>query len=89
MEQDYSKREVDEKFGDIQASLTRIEIQTVKTNGRVTELEKWKYIVIGSTGVLTAVVVPILTWALWVLVNINTEVHRAVDDALSAYSIER
>lgn len=40
MEEDYSKREIDEKFTDIKEALVRIEAQTSKTNGRVTRLEK-------------------------------------------------
>lgn len=85
----YRNREIDEMFGDIKGSMSRIETQTTRTNGRVTELEKWKYAGMGATGVLTAVVVPILAWALWVLVNIQTQVHQAVDDALSAYEIAK
>lgn len=84
----YSNREIDEKWRDISATLTRIEEQTVKTNGRVGALERWKYIGMGATSVLTLIVVPILAWALWVLVNIQGQVHSAVDDALSAYDIQ-
>jgi hypothetical protein len=51
-EQDYSKREVDEKFTDIKEFLIRIETQTSKTNGRVTRLEK----VLLITGVASSVV---------------------------------
>ena len=68
-------------------SLERIETQTIKTNGRVNSLEKSKYLMIGGLGVLVAIVVPILTWALLVLVNINNQVQTAVTTALSAYNI--
>lgn len=51
--QDYSKREIDEKFTDIKESLNRIEVQTTKHNGRLTRIEKWQYTVIGATSVLT------------------------------------
>lgn len=63
-------------------------VQTTKTNGRVTSLEKSKYVTMGAVGVLSAVVVPILGWALWVLANIQSQVHTAVDAALSSYNIQ-
>lgn len=68
--------------------LEKILIQTTTTNGRVTALEKWQYTSMGAVGVLSIIVVPILCWALWVLVNIQGQVHNAVDDALQAYDIE-
>jgi hypothetical protein len=39
-EQNYSKREIDHILIDIRETLGRIEVQTEKTNGRVTKLEK-------------------------------------------------
>ena len=89
MEQPYQNREIKEMFGDLKTDLKRIEDQTTKTNGRVNALEKWKYISMGATSILSIIVVPILSWALWVLVNIQGQVHSAVDDALSAYTIEQ
>ena len=89
MDTPYSKREIDEKWSDISDSLTRIEVQTTTTNGRVSALEKWKYVGMGATSVLTLVVVPILAWALWVLVNIQGQVQNAVDTSLAAYNIEK
>lgn len=85
----YNNREIDHHVADIRASLSRIEMQTTMTNGRVNKLEKWRAFLAGCMTVLTAVVVPILGWALWVLVNIQGQVHNAVDDALSAYNIEK
>lgn len=83
----YENREIDTMFDEIKQTLTRIEDQTKKTNGRVTMLEQWKYMGMGATGILTLLIVPILGWALFTLVNINETVHSAVDEALSAYSI--
>lgn len=37
---EYSKREVDMIWGEIKEALTRIEAQTIRTNGRVTRLER-------------------------------------------------
>lgn len=83
----YQNREIDTMFDEIKETLSRIEAQTTKTNGRVSSLESWKYISMGATGVLTTIVVPILSWALYTLVNINQVVHESVDEALSAYNI--
>ena len=85
----YSNRELREKWKDIESSLDSIIKQTTTTNGRVTALERWKYVGMGATSVLTIIVVPILAWALYVLVNIQGQVHSAVDQALSAYDIEK
>lgn len=83
----YSNREIREKWHDITNSLSRIELQTSLTNGRVDKLERWRAFLAGCMTVITAFVVPVLGWALYVLVNINQDVHQAVDDALAAYEI--
>ena len=51
-ELDYSKRELDEKFKDIKDSLDRIETQTTRHNGRLTNVERWMYSMMGAIGVL-------------------------------------
>jgi uncharacterized membrane protein YukC len=85
----FMNREILEMFGELSKGQDRIEAQVKHTNGRVTQLERWKYIGIGATSVLTIVVVPILSWALYVLVNIQGQINHAVDQALSAYNIEK
>lgn len=55
-------------------------------NGRTTKLEKWQYTIMGGLSILTIVVVPILGWALYVLVNIDATVHTAVTTAISVYT---
>lgn len=86
MDAPYMKREIDEKFEDIKDSLDRIEIQTTKHNGRLTSVEKMQYLAIGGVSVLSVVVIPILGWALFVLVNVNTTVDKQVAQALSVYN---
>lgn len=72
-------------------SLDRIEEQTKKTNGTVADINRWRERVNGmaiASGIfMTVIVVPILAWSLYVLVNINESVHVAIDEALSAYDI--
>ena len=50
MDAPYSNREIDSHFQEIKETLSRIESQTTKTNGRVTRLESWKNTSIGWTG---------------------------------------
>lgn len=85
----YSNREIDEKWSDIANALARIEIQTTTTNGRVKALERAKWAFVGGGSVIMCVIIPIMGWALSILVNIDHQVHAAVDDALSAYDITK
>lgn len=48
----YSKREIDEKYGEIANALPRIEIQTTMTNGRVRKLERWQSYALGFCGIM-------------------------------------
>jgi len=70
-EQEYSNRELDAKFGNllehmkgfertVTDSLGRIETQTIKTNGRVTSLEKWRAYVLGFCACITILFIPLL-----------------------------
>lgn len=86
-EADYTNREIQAMFSEVRDTLNRIEVQTVKTNGRVTANERWRYIAMGWLGAISLFLVPILGWALFKLVNLDSTIHQAVDDALSAYDI--
>lgn len=92
MEPDYSKREIDEKWGDVANSLSRIEIQTTMTNGKVTDINRWRERINGGAIVagvfMTLIVMPILGWSIFVLVNIKETIHLSVDQALSVYNVQ-
>ena len=81
-EEQYNNRELDGRFGELMKILDRIEQQTIKTNGRVSMLEQWKFIGMGATGILSLIVMPILAWALFTLANLEGIVHDAVDNTL-------
>ena len=57
---DYTKRELDMCFDEINRKLDTIHEQTVKTNGRIGSLEKWRSFITGGLAVLTMLVVPVL-----------------------------
>lgn len=42
MNPDYSNREIDTLVKELKEQLDRIEVQTTKTNGRVSTLENWR-----------------------------------------------
>lgn len=74
-------------------SLARIEAQTMKTNGSVADINKWRERANGaymaSSIFVMVIIVPILSWAVWTLVNLPRTVQRSVDSALSAYDITK
>ena len=92
MDSPYTNREIKEMFTDLQDGQNRIENQVKLTNGRVTTLEKWRYTVAGGVAVLSMVVIPILGWSLYTLVNlqdkINVATTTAVAQVLSNYEIQ-
>lgn len=84
----FTNREIREMFKDMTEGMSRIEGQTTKTNGRVTSLEKWMYTCVGGLSVISIVLIPLFTWMLNSVADIDTRIQGAVDDALSAYNIE-
>lgn len=79
--------------GNTTDSLDRIEVAVNETNGKVADLNKWRERINGGAWVagifMTLIVMPILAWSIFVLVNIREDIHSAVDEALSAYNIEK
>ncbi len=56
----YSNREIDHFMKDIKETLERIEIQTTTTNGRVSALEKWRWMQAGALAIVTSLLLPII-----------------------------
>lgn len=56
----YSNREIDNHFTEVKTILGRIEAQTIKTNGRVSNLENWRAYTAGAVAMIVLVGVPIL-----------------------------
>lgn len=77
-EQDFTNREIQAMFQEIKNGNTRIEEQTKKHNGRLTNLERWQAHLVGAFSVLTIVIVPILGWALYSIVTIDHKIQEAL-----------
>ena len=78
-----------ENFTSIKEAIEGLTVEVKKTNGSVRNLQLWKAYITGGMTVLTLIVVPLLGWALYILANIQGQVHNAVDQALSAYEITK
>jgi len=71
-EKNYSKRELDHYFNDIKSilekqntTLERIEMQTTKTNGRVSSLEDWRKAMVWGFGVVLTLSILVIN-KLWI-----------------------
>lgn len=87
----YTNRELREKWNDMASDLSEIKVQTIKTNGAIAEVNRWRERINGGALVagmfMTFIVMPILAWAIIALVNLPTNVQDSVNKALSAYKI--
>ena len=87
MDTDYTKRELDHMFGDVHSKLDLILVQTTKHNGRMTKMERWQSYIQGALAVLGIIVIPLLGWVMFRMVNIDKDIALGVDKALSAYEV--
>jgi hypothetical protein len=80
---EYTTRELNLHFAEIKETLARIEAQTMKTNGRVTECEKNISMVKNSGTVANwafGLTIPlILGMAVWIFFNQIEEIKRDLD----------
>jgi hypothetical protein len=58
----YSNREIDAHFIEMKETLRRIETQVMRTNGRVTSLEAWRNFSVGAIAVISALVLPLVSY---------------------------
>jgi len=55
-----TKETLDEIIKRIDENVHDIKIQTIKTNGRVTDIEKWKARVMGALIIMNLIIIPVL-----------------------------
>lgn len=79
----FTNREIREMVRDTNEAIARVEQQTTRHNGRMTRMEEWRAFQSGAMAVICTLIVPILGWALYVLINIDDR----IDEALSSYTI--
>jgi hypothetical protein len=56
--------------------LSRIEKQTIKTNGRVSSLETWRWITIGGLSIISAIVLPLTSY---IFVNTENKINKMIE----------
>ena len=57
-----TNRELNKDIKHIKETTIRIEQQVMKTNGRVSSLEKWRAYTVGAFAVVTALFIPIIIY---------------------------
>lgn len=85
-EQPFSNREITAKFDEIIDIATRIELQTIKTNGRVTELETVNATRNGVVSIVKWLGLAVFGILVAYLGWLGTEVNN-INKTLSAYEI--
>ncbi len=63
MENPFTVREIKGLFNEVHEKLDRIEGQTIRTNGRVSLLERWRTGIIMCISLITFIVIPLILYA--------------------------
>ena len=61
-ETDYLQQRFDDHFKEVKDNLVEIKLQVMKTNGRVTSLEKSKYFMLGGLAIVSMLVIPLVVY---------------------------
>lgn len=69
-------------------SMNRVETQTTKTNGRVTEVERRIYVMIGAITVIVTFVVPMAVYIWKTSQNLDERISQALQEKLNQYEVE-
>ena len=85
MEENYTKRELDDHFGVVNCKLDTISEQVKNTNGRVKRLELWRSFLAGGLVIITSIVLPLLIYIYTIQMPI--QVKTAVAEALEPYEL--
>lgn len=69
-------------------SINRVEVQAIKTNGRVTWLEKCAYILIGGGLIISSMVIPLVIYVWNQSQNRDAAISQAVDEAFDQWQVQ-
>lgn len=93
-EKPFSNREIKSMFTRINEILkghgdTHDEIlaQVKITNGKVMKNTAWRWYTAGGLAVITTILLPLIFWSVSTISSMDSNVHNAVQEALTAYDI--
>mgnify|MGYP003131675375 CR=1 FL=1 len=78
-EEHYTKNEIDLMHEPMIEKLDEILVETKKTNGRMSRLERWRSFIGGGLAVLSLVIIPLLIWAFSLVVDMSKIINNQDD----------
>lgn len=92
MNERYSNREIDALFKTVMTTLagfgetlTGVDKKIDWTNGKIARVQAWKEQVVGAGKVILIIVLPLMSWALYQISQIDTKIQEGVKSVLSTY----